>query len=291
MKLLVSIIIPCYNQAHFLEECLQSVLKQTYENWECIIVNDGSPDNTEEIAQKWVKKDHRFKYVFKENGGLSSARNAGIKVSQGDYIQFLDADDLLLPNKLQKSLEILLNKNASVVVTNFQLTYSKNGKTNFEKPYCTLSKEILNKKSILLYWDENFSIPIHCGMFRKNSNQLILFNENLKAKEDWFFWIEYAQSCPNESCFFLDEPLAIYRKHPQSMTKNGPHMLNNIINVHFELKNILSESDYQLLLEHKLAYYIKRTHHFKSEKLKLEQTIVFKWQKFLQKVLKKIRLT
>ena len=89
----VSIIVPCYNQAQYLSEALQSVLDQTYENWECIIVNDGSPDNTKEVAQEWVKKDSRFIYLYKENGGLSSARNAGIANANGEFILPLDADD------------------------------------------------------------------------------------------------------------------------------------------------------------------------------------------------------
>ena len=95
MNVLVSIIVPCYNQAHFLNESLDSVINQSYPNWECIIVNDGSPDNTEEIAKKWCKNDKRFQYLEKENGGLSSARNAGIKISKGEFILPLDADDIL----------------------------------------------------------------------------------------------------------------------------------------------------------------------------------------------------
>ena len=90
---LISVVVPCYNQAQYLDECLQSVLNQTYQDWECIIVNDGSPDNTEEIAKNWVEKDTRFIYLSKENGGLSSARNAGIEIAKGEWILPLDADD------------------------------------------------------------------------------------------------------------------------------------------------------------------------------------------------------
>ena len=97
----ISIIVPCYNQAQYLDECLQSVLEQTYENWECIIVNDGSPDDTEVVAKKWLEKDNRFQYLYKKNGGLSSARNAGIKQAKGVYIQLLDSDDLLQKDKLK----------------------------------------------------------------------------------------------------------------------------------------------------------------------------------------------
>lgn len=92
---LISVIVPCYNQAQYLDECLQSVLDQTYENWECIIVNDGSPDNTEDIAQKWIEKDDRFQYYKKENGGVASARNFGIQKAKGEWILPLDGDDKL----------------------------------------------------------------------------------------------------------------------------------------------------------------------------------------------------
>ena len=82
---MVSIIVPCYKQAEFLDECLSSVIAQTYSDWECIVVDDGSPDNTEEIMQSWVKKDERIKYLKKQNGGLASARNSGILASNGVF--------------------------------------------------------------------------------------------------------------------------------------------------------------------------------------------------------------
>ena len=90
MSYLISVIIPCYNQAHFLDETLNSILTQSYDNWECIIINDGSLDATEKIGLDWSNKDSRFKYVKKENGGLSSARNKGLELAKGDFIQFLD---------------------------------------------------------------------------------------------------------------------------------------------------------------------------------------------------------
>ena len=79
----VSIIIPCYNQGQFLDETLASVVNQTYTDWECLIVNDGSVDNTAEIALNWVAKDNRFQYFLKKNGGVSSARNYGIEKAKG----------------------------------------------------------------------------------------------------------------------------------------------------------------------------------------------------------------
>ena len=112
---LISVVIPAYNAEQFLDETLESVLSQTYENWECIIVNDGSTDNTESIAKKWCEKDARFRYFYKENSGASDTRNLGIKKARGEYIAFLDADDLYMPNFLDVCLENLVEKDVDLV--------------------------------------------------------------------------------------------------------------------------------------------------------------------------------
>src|SRR6185312_8990606 len=114
---IVSVIVPCYNYAHFLGEALDSVLAQTFPHWECIIINDGSTDNTEEIALEYCKKDARIKYFYKENGGHSSARNFGIKASVGKYILPLDADDRISNIYLEKAIEILETETDVKLVT------------------------------------------------------------------------------------------------------------------------------------------------------------------------------
>ncbi len=124
MDVLVTIVVPCYKQAHFLKDSLQSVLEQTYTNWECIIVNDGSPDNTESIAEKWSALDSRFKYIKKDNGGLSSARNAGIAISKGEYILPLDADDVLHQDYLA-FLVPELNGNQSLAIVSCNSRFFK----------------------------------------------------------------------------------------------------------------------------------------------------------------------
>lgn len=102
---LVSVIVPCYNQAVYLPEALESLLKQTYRNWEAVVVNDGSPDDTERVALAYAEKDSRIKYLSLENGGLSSARNKGIAASCGEFILPLDADDLIMPRYIEKAME------------------------------------------------------------------------------------------------------------------------------------------------------------------------------------------
>lgn len=102
MNRLISIIVPVYNVEEYLERCIESIIKQTYENIELILVDDGSPDKCPQICDKWKNKDSRIQVIHKKNGGLSSARNAGIEVATGEYILFVDSDDCIVPEACEK---------------------------------------------------------------------------------------------------------------------------------------------------------------------------------------------
>ncbi len=106
MNPIISVIMPCYNQAQYMPDALQSLLDQDYPHWECIMVNDGSPDNTDEIARQWVAKDNRFRYFEKENSGVSDTRNYAAKEAVGEYIIPLDGDDKLGPQYFSEAIEI-----------------------------------------------------------------------------------------------------------------------------------------------------------------------------------------
>ncbi len=107
----VAVIIPCWNYAHYLDECVSSVVNQTYKANEIIIVDDGSPDNTIEVAQALIIKypDSNIRYIAKENGGLGSARNAGIRIAQSKYLMCLDADDKLTPAGIEEHMKLIDN--------------------------------------------------------------------------------------------------------------------------------------------------------------------------------------
>lgn len=235
MNSLVSIIIPCYNQAEFLPTTLQSVLNQTYTHWECLIIDDGSPDNTAEVTKEWIKKDDRFKYHKKENGGLSSARNKGLQEANGDYIQFLDSDDLIDEKKIELSLQ---QSTADLIISNFNLFIDT--QNNIQPNYCNLNKVPFNFENILKEWDKSFSIPIHCGLFRKDLIKNTKFNEQLKAKEDWLFWIEIFSKNPKVA--YIKTPLALYRIHSKSMTKDSKLMIENLTQVQSFIYNILDQN-------------------------------------------------
>lgn len=238
----ISVIIPCYNQAQFLEETLQSVLNQTHTIWECIIVNDGSTDNTEEIANKWCKLDARFKYVYKENGGLSSARNTGLQVAKGYYIQLLDADDLIKPSKFEEQLEDL--QQAQVSISDYfsfvDGDIEKPAKHRYLLPFIS---EVDFKKEIILDWEYRKSIPCHSVIFEKRliEENNIKFNENLSNHEDWVFWVQVlsiSKKIKNNS-----KVLALYRIRNSSMStdftlmKQGFLDATKLLEIYFRNKN------------------------------------------------------
>lgn len=104
---IISVVIPCYNHGHYLPYALESILAQTYPYWEAIIVDDGSTDNTREVAQRYIQQDIRIRYVYQMNRGLSGARNTGITEARGEFLAFLDADDEWEPEFLQTCVTAL----------------------------------------------------------------------------------------------------------------------------------------------------------------------------------------
>ena len=174
----ISIIVPCFNQAKYLDESLQSVLNQSFTDWECIIVNDGSTDTTEVVSNEWIKKDSRFKYVFQNNGGLSSARNLGIKKAESEFILPLDADDKIGENYLELAYQVFQEHKDLKVV------------------YCEAKKfgdsdEFWKLPEFSLYNLSRKNMIFCSALFRKKDWELVGgFDVNMiHGWEDWEFWI------------------------------------------------------------------------------------------------------
>jgi len=211
---LFSIIIPCYNQAHFLPYCLDSLLSQDFPDWEAIVVNDGSSDNTEHITKSFAEKDQRIKYIYRENGGLSAARNTGLNHSSGDYIIFLDGDDWLyagLFSQIRNNLPFEWIQFGSSHFTN-------DGKKNINT--FLLSDSL--KKTIPEVLQHNLG-PVHSFFLKRQIQQQVgFFDETLKSAEDWDFWIRVAKSdIPLRQISFLG---AAYRLSATSMSRNASRM-------------------------------------------------------------------
>lgn len=175
---LVSIVVPCYKQSQYLTEALESVLRQSFTNWECIIINDGSPDDTDSIAKEWLNKDSRFKYKKIENKGVSNARNVGISISKGNYILPLDSDDVISDNYIEELFETINTQK------NVKVAYGALRKFGLKNGICELSD--FNFDYLI------FSNMIHCsGLFRIEDFK-ITGGYDIQMKEgyeDWEFWI------------------------------------------------------------------------------------------------------
>ena len=238
MQVLISIIIPCYNQCNYLVDSLTSVLAQTYKNWECIVVNDGSTDNTEEIAVKICNGDDRFIYIKKQNGGLSSARNAGLKLVKGDFVQFLDCDDTITENKLELQLA-KMSTHVDVVISDyfpFDHLTDEYVKTRYLSPFLD---ETNFKYDIIEYWEFHKSIPCHTVLFKTDllskDNALVLFDESLPNHEDWVFWAKLFYN--SNGIFNLKMNLAHYRIHRHSMCADVNMMRKGFLKANKKLRN------------------------------------------------------
>lgn len=123
---LISVIVPIYNVEKYLQKCIDSILKQTYTNIEVILVDDGSPDNCGKICDDYKQLDHRISVIHKTNGGLSDARNVGIKESNGEFIVFVDSDDFINPNMIEILYNCHIKSEADIVICNFERFYENN---------------------------------------------------------------------------------------------------------------------------------------------------------------------
>lgn len=144
---LVSIIIPVYNVERYLEKCLRSIMSQNYKNLEIIVVNDGSPDHSEEVILRLAEKDSRIKYIKKENGGLSSARNAGIEASTGYYICFVDSDDWVDTNFVGSLIDDMESNNSDVAICNMTYVFADDG-IKKRTPCIKSSKVVSNAEAL-----------------------------------------------------------------------------------------------------------------------------------------------
>lgn len=261
MVVIVSVIVPCYNQGVFLNEALDSVYNQIYTDWECIIVNDGSTDDTEVIAQQWVARDNRYKYFYKSNSGVSSTRNFGISKSSGKYLQFLDSDDVLDKLKILFSIDKLKEDKSNetgIVVSNFKMLSSDSKEVI--PPFCKLDAELFTLENFLFKWNVTFSVQMQCGFFDAKLFKTIKFPENLSAQEDWIVWIQVLKTT---NCVFIDLPLAYYRINPSSRMETIG-IGDNELKVLDNFKEILTYDEYHRLSVHMLTRYSESNKLFRN---------------------------
>lgn len=185
--ILISFIVPVYNAEKYLEQCLQSIISQTYKVWECILIDDGSIDNSGAICDGFVAKDSRFRVFHKENGGVSAARNLGIKQAKGEWVTFIDADDFVGETYLHGLLQPVLQGN--------EVDFVHGGCTNFENGQITS----VNQEYEFFVGDDKgkiFSLfrgLVVSKLFKTEilRNNDLLFDEGMKIAEDMAFTMDY----------------------------------------------------------------------------------------------------
>ena len=221
----VSIIIPCYNQAEFLLQALQGLQEQTLQDFECIIVDDGSIDQSAQIAEDFIKGDHRFRLIKKANGGTATARNVGLRAATGEYVQFLDADDELDSRKLELQAAMMDRDGLDMSYTDYRHFHMDASGTRILRshPAYTMRPTGSLHLSLLTRWGIDFSIPIHCILYRKSFivEHHLSFSETLRYREDWDFHLK-ASAIPGFRYGRMPQYVAAYyRENPNSKTSSA----------------------------------------------------------------------
>lgn len=187
----VSIITPCYNAAAYIEKTIAAVQQQTLSDWEMIVVDDGSTDNSTNIVSDIATTDSRIKLIKKTNGGSASARKLGLSLAQGEYIQFLDADDLLDKDKLQLQITLMEQNSLDISYTDWCWINMKGETSPTRGLYCNLFR-------LLAIWGPFGTLPPHCFIYKHNYLRANNINipTDIKEREDWDFHIEVFSTHP-----------------------------------------------------------------------------------------------
>ncbi len=238
----VSIIIPIYNTEKYLKTCLDSILGQTYENLEIILVDDGSADNSGKIIDDYAKKDRRIKAIHQKNQGQSAARNNGLKEATGDYIGFIDSDDKIDPTFVEKLLAPYQNKNTALTVCGIH--YNRLKTATEEDAYISELRPKTPRESKeayilrLLALDGRLYSSVN-KLYRASIAKTLSFDVSLKFGEDTRFVLNYLKKTANKIEFIL-EPLYVYNFGTETSTvKKTSTSWENWQNLYLFLKSWL----------------------------------------------------
>ncbi len=225
MSRIISIIIPIYKIEQYLEQCIESVVNQTYRNLEIILVDDGSPDSCPAICDKWAEKDSRIKVIHKKNGGLIAARKSGLETATGDYACFVDGDDWLEPTMYERVANAAEASHPDCVITQFYYSYpDREEKSEYNLNKSHYSRAELEKEVFptMLFKDRFYQFGIYPCCWTKVFKKEILekhiydVDDRISLGEDIAFTYPCLMEC--QSVAFIDEALYHYRQNPESMT-------------------------------------------------------------------------
>jgi glycosyltransferase involved in cell wall biosynthesis len=254
---LVSVVMPAYNASRFIKESINSVISQTYENWELIVIDDGSLDSTGAIVKEWAARESRIKYHYQKNGRQASARNAGISYALGQLIAFLDSDDMWLPSKLSVMIgefsdgkQDLLFSDSYINKQNIENlkieTLPKFGISAFS--YC-------GRDGLSRFLERNW-VPTLTVMAKTDVLKSHLFDPDVFLAEDYDLWLRILLS--GHTIRSISSVLAIYRIHSGSTSAADRECIDAVLNIFKNLSNLTDDPSMKLLIQSKSDLWVKK---------------------------------
>jgi glycosyltransferase involved in cell wall biosynthesis len=252
-KPLVNVIVPTYNYGHFIEETLECLCAQTYQNWECLVVDDGSTDDTAERVSRFIERDPRFRFLRQANAKQAAAKNNGLRNSAGQYIQFLDADDLIEPQKFEKQVEYLeAHPEVDIFYGSMRYFGSENPAERLywiwgeNKPWMP---EVSGRgKEVLTALVRHNIMVINSPLIRRSVvDKVGPFDDRLPPAEDWDYWLRCAAAGMRFE--FNDAPgtLALVRYHTSSSSSDRRSMYASMKLIRQKIKELTDDEEILVL--------------------------------------------
>ena len=238
MENMISVIVPVYNVAAYLPECLESILDQDYENLEIILIDDGSTDGSSEICDKYAERDLRIKVIHQKNGGAANAKNAGLRIASGEYLSFVDSDDYLEPGAYSHMVGLLQTTGADVVQCAYQDVFRDKSEERIKKP----GRSVLNNTEYLSWFTSDWT----CGLlwdklYRRSVFEGIFFEEGHRIDDEYFtYWgiMNSGKICTDDRIIYN------YRKRRSSVMRSPASgeqiLLDRIDYLSKRRKNVIS---------------------------------------------------
>lgn len=282
---MISILLPVYNSQKYLPNCLDSILNQSYGDFELIIVNDGSIDNSGSIIEEYAKKDNRIKYFYKDNEkSISKTRNYLLDKISGDYFIFIDSDDVIDKDFLKILLETINKTNSDIVSCGFKII---NMPTLIKKGYG--KKEVDSSKALEQMLFSGRFYAVWNKLIKVEKAKGIRFDESLNYGEDLVYFFNLLKS--DLKFTFIDNPLYFYRLHPNSLSSGGlgdskKDFLEKLINLSKDNKYENIQDIIQIWIYSTASFYRYKTRHKRKEYKEYRQylkEIITKYKPFFKK--------
>lgn len=210
IKSLISVIVPIYKVEDYLDECVQSIVDQTYRNLEIILVDDGSPDACPQMCDEWAKKDNRIRVVHKPNGGLSSARNAGLNVAEGDYVAFVDSDDFITSNYVEVMYERIKDDSKVGIVSGLIYRYCDGKTADFNSSWLIQHERIIAPQDFTVNCiNLSVSFTVWNKLYRSELIKDVRFREG-RTNEDTLFMYDLGKKMVSKGYSMVEIPSYVY---------------------------------------------------------------------------------